>query len=283
MNRYNIVFNNQEKAKENWLEKNKEQKAKAYADMEEMTELIRKDPDMFKKYLELQSKFNRYSSGNCLILLKNCPNAKQFKEREEWKRDGITVNKDAKGFTFLKAHTKDDVTYFNAKTAYDISETDAIVEEKVYNFNDNKLATAFLNSCSVYVELKEEMENGLCAKYDKEQSKLFIAKNIDDRDEFFNQLSQELAYIQLSNEMSSEYKNFKAYCISYMICNKYGIDTSKYNFNSLPKEFISQDSTQSIREELNKIRESFEKINNRIYDNLQKSVKQKEKKNVEVR
>ena len=62
-----------------------------------------------------------------------------------------------------------------------------------------------------------------------------------------------------------------------MICKRYGIDVSNFNFENLPQEITSKKETKEIRWEIDKIRNSFEKINNRMTDYFDMSSKEKNK------
>jgi hypothetical protein len=60
---------------------------------------------------------------------------------------------------------------------------------------------------------------------------------------------------------------FTAYCVSYMLCKKYGIDVSNYDFNRLPERFNGLDA-QEARAELSKIRS----VSNALIENINKAV-----------
>ena len=98
-----------------------------------------------------------------------------------------------------------------------------------------------------------------------------------ERELLFQSLSQELASIEMRQESESEYKEFKGYCISYMICKRYGIDVSNYDFDILPEEIRTLSTGKDIRAELDTIRMDYEKINDRIAEQFEKSAKEQNK------
>ncbi len=57
--------------------------------------------------------------------------------------------------------------------------------------------------------------------------------------------------------------SFPAYCVSYMLCKRNGIDVSGYSFDRLPESIRSGDP-QTIREELTKVRDTASNISGRM-------------------
>ena len=56
---------------------------------------------------------------------------------------------------------------------------------------------------------------------------------------------------------------FRAYCVSYMLCRKNGIDTKDYDFSRLPDTFAGM-GAQDIRGELSAIRDTAADISARM-------------------
>ena len=50
-----------------------------------------KDGELFKEYLDVQSKFIKYSVSNCLIILNKNKNAIKIKDKKSWEEKGIKV------------------------------------------------------------------------------------------------------------------------------------------------------------------------------------------------
>ena len=85
-------------------------------------------------------------------------------------------------------------------------------------------------------DINDEPKDYLKIMY-RDENILYVCKRMD-RELLFQTLSQELANIEMRDEEQSNIKSFKSYCISYMICKKYGIDVSNYNFENLPEEIM---------------------------------------------
>ena len=71
--------------KEEWKKKKQEQLQNAYNMIEEATEELKNDSSFFKSYLDVQSRFDKYTVRNALLLTKQLPNATQLKDYNGWK------------------------------------------------------------------------------------------------------------------------------------------------------------------------------------------------------
>ena len=101
-------------SKNNWKEQNKKRND-AYRKMDEMSFKIIKDGDMFKQYLNILNRFEKYSVGNCLLILETEPNAIQIKEKKDWIDKGYDTIENAKSMTILEPNKVDGKVYYNPK------------------------------------------------------------------------------------------------------------------------------------------------------------------------
>lgn len=98
-----------------------------------------------------------------------------------------------------------------------------------------------------------------------------------DGQELFEKLFQEMAKVEMREDEPSSIKDFRSYCISYMMCQKYGIDDSNYYFENLPQEVVDRTNLKDIRGQLEEIRSNFENITERIMDYLEKDNHKKDR------
>ena len=63
---------------------------------------------------------------------------------------------------------------------------------------------------------------------------------------------------------------FRGYCVSYMLCRKYGVDARGYDFSRLPESLRDADS-QTIRSELTDIRDTLQTMTGRMERALEQS------------
>lgn len=264
----------------NWKEQNSKRN-EAYKKMDDMSFEILKDGNMFMKYLNILSRFERYSVGNCLLILETEPNAIQIKEKQDWLDKGYDTIENAKVITILEPNKVNGKIYYNPKDEYDISQTNApIPEEKTYT--NKEILLAILDICdkeNIKKEIVDILPNGnKGAEYIEDENKLYMCRGLEP-EYLIKTVIQEIARIKMKYLENNEMKEFKTYCISYMICKKYGLDISKFDFENLPKEFANKEKGKEIREQLDNIKTNFIEINAKIAEYIENS--EKSKKNQE--
>lgn len=283
-NYYKNKYNNNRSYSNSWQDKQNEQRQEAYNTMEKMALIIRGDCEKFKQYLDIQSKFEKHSVGNCLLILNKEPNATQFKDKKAWKEKGISLVSNPKEIIILEPSRSEATNrvYYNPKEVYDISQTNAPKQETSLNYSDRDLLQAFLNNCIVERKAVDELPTSKLkgAEYNKEENVLYLCRGME-REQLFQTLSQELANIEMQDLEDGNFKSFKSYCISYMLCQKYGIDVSNYDISELPEEIMSKANGKEVRAELERMRIDFEKINSRVAEFFENSVKEKKPKTQE--
>ncbi|SCW67876.1 hypothetical protein SAMN02910456_02554 [Ruminococcaceae bacterium YRB3002] len=97
---------------------------------------IMTDPNQMIQYLEVQSRFDRMSVNNALLIMKQMPEATAVKPFSEWERLSVHILKEAKGILLTRYDTthymKDGVvkefSRFKPYLAFDVSQTDCIPE-----------------------------------------------------------------------------------------------------------------------------------------------------------
>ena len=59
-------------------------------------------------------------------------------------------------------------------------------------------------------------------------------------------------------------KSYKAYAVSYMLCQRYGVDAKGYNLSRLDSVLQGQDPKEEIPAALTDMRDAFKEINGRM-------------------
>ena len=266
-------------SKNNWKEQNKKRND-AYKKMDDMSFKISKDGNIFMQYLNILSRFEKYSVGNCLLILESEPNAIQIKEKKDWIDKGYDTLENAKSMTILEPNKVDGKVYYNPKDEYDISQTNApIPKEKTYT--NKEMLLAIFSICdkeNVTRQVVDALPNGnKGAEYIESENKLYMCRGLKP-EYLIKTVIQEIARIEMRNFENSEMKEFKTYCISYMVCKKYGLDISKFDFSNLPKDLTNKAKGKEIREELDDIRTNFIEINSKVAEYFEKEEKSKKNK-----
>ena len=258
--------------KNNWVEKQKQDRQEIYDSMNKMATIISTDGEKFKEYLDIQSHFPKHSVGNCCVILEKMPYATQIKDKISWEEKGIAIKENAKGIKILEPVNKDGKIYYNPKEVFDISQTNTDTSVD-FVYDTRKLLDAITTDCSAKLVAVDELSNGeMGVEYNKEKNTLYVCKKLTKKT-LFQELFQEIAKIAIPEEKG---KNFKSYCISYMLCKRYGIDTADFKFNGISQE-IRGDKPKDIRRELEISRETFEQMNTKISEFFEQGVKEKNK------
>lgn len=269
--------NSWKQKKNDWKEQQNQDRQEIYDTMDRMATIVGNDSQKFKQYLDIQSRFSKHSVGNCLVILEKAPNSTRIKDESSWNENGIELISNAKSIKILEPNRVNNKLYYNPKEVYDITQTNAPKEENSRNYNDRKLLEAIITDCDVPRKAVDKLPNGTVgSEYNKEENVLYVCKGMD-KQLLFQTLFQEIGNIEMKDEGNSDIKSFRSYCISYMLCQKYGIDTSDFEFSDLPKEITNQREPKGVRGELNIIRSNFESIDSKICDYFEKSNKERNK------
>ena len=133
------------------------------------------------------------------------------------------------------------------------------------NVDDRQLLKALIHKSPVPIQGVNELPRGMGAYYDNEQKIIFVRRGMEAHDSF-RSLSKELAHAELalsSPEYSRESAGFAAYSVSYVVCKRYGVDVSAYDFSALP-DSIRDAGPQTVRAALNEISETAKDITGRM-------------------
>ncbi len=103
------------------------------------------------------------------------------------------------------------------------------------------------------------------AFFEPEEECIYVRKGMDAQ-EIFQSLVSELVFAGYAGGNPDYDRNedaFHASCASYMLCKKYGMDTSRYDFSHAP-EFFENMETQEVRVELSRARDAANAISARM-------------------
>jgi len=267
--------------KPDFKEVQKKNRDEAYTIANKAVENIASNGEAFRAYLDVQSRFKFFSVNNALLVQAQMPQATQLKEFNEWKKDGVQIQAGSKGIWLMRAGKpytgQDGRTYtpHNAHKVFDVSQTNAKPAPAV-QFDGKLVLRALLHKSPVKIVATEEPIGG--ARYMPEGKEIQVQKGMDVPD-LIRTVSMELAKAQL--DKAGQGDPFRAYCVSYMLCKRYGIDVSGYQFEQLPEAFSSLDG-KAMRKELNTIKDALGAMDKRMYANLNPE-KADRKKNTEAR
>ena len=231
---------------EEYAAKKKAEKEAIYQLLDNTASEVVQSPEKFKAYLDVQSRMDRYTANNALLMYKQFPQASQIKEFDDWAAEGVKVNKGSKTFIILDPYeyTKKDGTIgidFNLKRVLDVSQTNGKrPAAPTANRDPRKLVAVMLDSAPINIESTNELPYpDMGAFYKNEDQTLYVKRDIGDSVALCQCVAQELGHAELS--MNSEVYSrrdmgFQAVCIGYMLCKKYGVDTQNFAIDRIPDE-----------------------------------------------
>jgi len=270
--------------KEAWAQKKQEQREAVYALIDEAATAVAQDGDTFQKYLNVQSRFDRYSVSNALLILAQKPEATRIADFDTWKEQGAYIRKKESGFYILEPgeeyQRQDGSTgiSYNPKKMFDISQTgNSRKRETPVHPDERTRIKALLAHAPVPVRISDALPSGVNALYQPDTREIQIRHGLD-ANHIFRALAQELAQAEMDQGDGSYNRSeqgFRAYCASYMLCKQYGVEMDGfYHFEGVP-QMLETLEPQEIRAELSVIREAANEISGRMNRTLNQERQQK--------
>ena len=268
--------------KEVWAAKKQEQRKEAYNLIEVTCDGMKTNGEQFRRYLDVQGRFDLYSVNNAILVSAQMPEAIQLKDYNGWKKSRAYVDKDAHKVIILepgKEYRRDDGTKavgYNAKEVYDVSQTSAKYRQEAKEPRPiRELVSAMIDVSPVGFQPVEKLE--LPAFYDSSQQVIFVRTGLGEK-ELFSVMAKEtaVAIYDLKHKEGREVSEFGAYCLAYMISSRYGVDTKGFDFGKLPEAFADME-THKFKTELGKMRDVLGEIQGEMYKSLEKNKPSKEK------
>ena len=258
-----------------WQVKEEKHRKEAYATLDKIFGEFSEGTGSMEAYLDVQSRFPFHSARNALLIEAKCPHAERIHDEKGWKDMGVTVLEEEKRLPIIilepgKAYRREDGSVgqnFYAKEVYDISQTTARDEaQPQVSYDDRLLLKGLIASSPVPIRAVEELPQGRGAVYDPEQSAILVKKGMDAPD-IFRCVSLEAANVQLAQShegYSREAEGYKAYAVSYMLCQRYGVDVKGYDISRLDGVLQGQDPREEVPAALTDMRDTFKEMNGRM-------------------
>ena len=267
-------------SKEDFAEKKRAEKERVYNLIDDTALDVMSSPEKFKAYLDTQSRMDRYSVVNALLIYSQFPKATQLKDFDDWSKDNVKIVKGAKSISILEPveYSKRDGTTgisYNVKRMFDVSQTNGRkTPAPSVNRDPKEFITTMFDASPVEVQSVDELPYpNTGAFYNNEKQTLFVKKAVGDSVVVAQCVAQELAHAQLSiysDTYSRRDMGFQAVCIGYMICKKHGIDTQNFAIERIPDEYKNMNAKE-IRAFLSKTRNAMSDIQSSISEQIYRS------------
>lgn len=278
------VFKGGSKAfnKEEWAAQKQAERKEAYELIDSTCSQMMEDGNLFRQYLDVQGRFDRYSVANAILVSAQLPEAVQLKDKASWKVSHVYVDKDAQKITILepgKEYQRSDgstAVGYNAKAVYDISQTSAKGRSQEQEQRSmRELVSAMIDASPVSFAPVDDLE--LPAFFDSGQQTIFIRTGLTE-EQLFVSMAKEVsaAVYEFKHNENRDASDFKSYCVAYMVSTRYGVDTRGFSFDKLPDAFADMD-TQAFKQELGSMRDVLGEIQSEMYKSMEKSKPAKSK------
>lgn len=260
-----------------FIAESKNNRSRCYEMSEQMTAAVATDGQTFQQYLDVQSRFDRYTANNALLIMAQKPDAQRIGDYGYWRDQGAYVKRQERNNPILimepgKEYEREDGstgTYYNAKKVYDISQTNARdrLQQAQPEITDTQLVRAVVNNPPVAIVAAEpdQMPEDKGALFEPEEGCIYVRKGMSAQ-EIFRSVTPELALAGFADGDKNYDRNedaFHAYCASYLLCKKYGVETQGFDFTHAP-EFFEGMEPQEVRGELAKSRDAANNISSRM-------------------
>lgn len=265
--------------KEEWAAKKQQERTEAFEMLDAATEEAVANPETFRDYLLIQSRFGKYSVSNALLISYQNNEATYLADFETWKEKGVFVQKGERGITLLEPGNEftreDGSTGFsiNVKKVFDISQTNSERNYSRRTPDERRVLKALISSSPCDIRMTNELDGNVCARYVPKDDAIYIRQGLDGED-IFRSLSQEIVIANFAkNGVDREDCVFTAYCATYVLCERNGFDTGDFDFEKVPEMFKDAEP-KAIRGQLDKIRDSANELSqdmNRIMEEQQKA------------
>lgn len=258
--------------KEAWAQKKQELRQWTYDTIDAATTAIAQNGEQFQQYLDVQSRFDRYSVSNALLILAQRPEATRIADFDTWKEQGVYIRRKETGFYILEPgeeYQREDGTKgisYNPKKMFDIVQTTASpIREQPQPLDDRTRIKALMDRSPVPIAMSDTLPSDVQALYQLDSRSIVIRRGMDASD-IFRSLAKELAHAEMEhgdNGYSRSTYIFHAYCASYMLCKQFGVDTSSFLFQRAPEKLADKEP-QQIRADLTKMKDAAHEIARRM-------------------
>ena len=253
-----------------WQVKERQQRQEAYSLLNNAFEQFSQGTGDVAGFLDTYGRFDRYSPQNALLIHVQSPHASKIGDHKYWQSQGVEILKSEKREPILilepgKAYQREDGSLgqsFYAKEMYDISQTTAQPQPAVA-WDERQLLKALIHRSPVSIQVVEQLpEGGHGAQYVPDQNAILVQKGMD-APGIFRSVSLELAKAQLAAQESPDPQGWKSFCVSYILCKKYGVDTRAFDTSRVDQMFAGK-SPGDIKADLRDMENAMGCINSRM-------------------
>lgn len=254
--------------KDTWLKQKQKDRNDAFASIDSEVKKFT-DVDKLNTYLNVQSRFDKYSVGNAVLIAASKPEAEKLADAKTWQKNGVYIKKGERGITILepgeefKREDGSTGVNYNAKKVFDISQTTAEKKsQESKNHDISKIISSLIQSSPVNVCRSSILPDDKNVYFNSRDNAIVIREGIP-AEEIVRELSKEIVSLRVGSEKTAKEGTtaLRAYAVSYIVCKRYNIEPPVSDFKS---KLFDGLNAQAIRSELGKIRSEANSICNNI-------------------
>ena len=257
-------------SKEDYAAKKQAEREDLFTLSDETALEVSGDSGRFQEYLDVQSKFSRYSAVNALLIMAQNPEATRLGNFDYWKGQGGYIRTGETGIAILEPHsyTKEDGspgTGYNVKKVFDVSQVDTRkvkAAPPAPSYTERQILGALISKYPTKITGVDELPDDRGAMTDVDGN-ILVRKGMEFSDTF-RAVAYEMAGAEVATdpELSPE-QEFSAYAATYLLCKKYGAETQAFDFENVGSVFDGMDA-QEVKAELSQIRDAADNISARM-------------------
>ena len=264
-------------SKEEWAAKKQQEQQEIYDMVDKATELVTIEPGVLQGFLDIQSRFDRYSARNALLVAYQDPEATRLGTFEEWKGKGVSIRRGESAIKILvpgKEYTRGDGkngVNFKVGRVFDISQTTAIAASGSVSHDPKRLLEALIRSspCGFGFTNEPDMD----ARYSRQENKIIVRQGMSPH-ALFQSITREIAGIAYAqSRQKGTNAALDAFCVSYILCKRFGVPTEDFSFEQV-SESLKGLEPKAIQNRLKRIRDTAGTMTDKLRQVLEPERKQ---------
>lgn len=259
--------------KEAWAKEKNDTRDQAYKMVDEQIGKVASEPSSFLKYLNTQAKFSQYTVTNALLIMAQKPEATQIADASKWREGKHYILKGEKGFTILepgKEYQREDGSMavgYNPKAMFDISQIKNPPRQMKPQISQEALVYAMTYQSPVEIKILEnQMPDGEKVKYAIADKTIYVSPGLD-ANSLLPGLARAYCYAQchaLNPELTERHYDMGAEAATYVVCQKYGIQSNDTRFAEHVVDYFEGMETQDIKSDLAYVKGISDDVSNRM-------------------
>ena len=262
----------------------RERRVQCYETIEATVRNVVSDIQKMRVFLDVQSRFERYSLNNNLLIYAQRPDATRIRDKDAWEKDGLCVRKDAVGFQILEPHpyttpTGEKRNGYNPKEMYDISDLYEAPTVASPSYDQKLLIRALINKSPAPIKtVAEYPANQPEGAYYSVRENCIYAKQGMGFVGVFEAVAQAMAHAEIARgeeDYRPQEHLFQARCVAYVLAKKYGVPSERLRIDSVPVKYENAEYSE-IKQDLAEIHDSVREIAGRMSEILERPGREKQ-------